>query len=647
MNSHHARSRSIVLIFMVALTAFAVAGCDQSTKRPSKSTTAAPTATVPAAQLEFPAGDSSVAAELGGLGFTGDGWTTHESGPIGDPRAMKGGTILSSVPAWPDNLRMYGIRSNTYLNYLIRGLCYETLLSIHPGTLDFIPGLANHWKISDDKMTFTFRINPKAHWSDGKAVTAADVIATYRLIADDTLLAPMVKESIVSNMKEPVAISKYIIEVNCKEMDWRNFIAISGMIILPAHEIAELSGEEYLKLYNFKYMAGTGPYMVHAKDIKTDESITLTRRRDFWGADEPMHQGLFNFDKIRFVVIRDSRLAFDKACKGELDFQLVNTAKWWMEDLPELDATKRGHLVRRKIYTKFPRGIQGQAFNMRMAPMDDVRVRKAMAYLFDRKTMLEKFAYNEYDRLKSYFPGSDAENPDNVIVEYDLAKAAALLAEAGWTERGIDGIFTRDGERLTVTLTYSTDGLEKYYTVYQEDCKQVGVELKLQLLDPATHWNNLQDRKFRYGGMAWGATLYPSPRSNWHSEMADQIGSNNFVGFSSPQADQLIDKYDKEFDLDKRNELLRQLDAVIFNEHPYVLDWYLPCERFIYWNKFGMPDTVLLKYHEWDDAFALWWSDSEKSTSLKQARRQGTSLPVPPIEVKPWSEDEQFASNKQ
>ena len=53
MNSHHARSRSIVLIFMVALTAFAVAGCDQSTKRPSKSTTAAPTATVPAAQLEF------------------------------------------------------------------------------------------------------------------------------------------------------------------------------------------------------------------------------------------------------------------------------------------------------------------------------------------------------------------------------------------------------------------------------------------------------------------------------------------------------------------------------------------------------------------------------------------------------------------
>ena len=646
MTFYDTRALRSASICSTAMIIFMSVGCKPSATKSSPSSDTAPAESGPSAtvKLEFPDGDTSVAAELGGPGFTGDGWTTSDPGRIGDPRAVKGGTILSNVPAWPDNLRMYGTRSNTSLNYLIRDLCYESLLETHPGTLEFMPRLASHWKISDDKMTFTFRIDPKAHWSDGKAVTADDIIATYRLIADDTLLAPMVKESIVSNMEEPVALSKYIVEVKCKEKDWRNFISMSAMIILPAHEIAELSGKDYLDDYNFKYTAFTGPYSVRQQDIKTDESITLTRRRDYWAADVPRNQGLFNFDKIRFVVIRDSRLAFDKACKGELDFHLVNTAKWWIEDLSDLDAVKHGQLIRRKIFTKFPRGYQGQAINMREPPMDDVRVRKALAHLFDRRTMLDKFAYNEYDPLKSYFPGSDTENPDNVLVEYDQAKAAALLSEAGWAERGTDGVLLRDGERLTITLTYQTDGLEKYFTVYQEACKSVGVELKLQLIDPATHWNNVQDRKFQFAGMAWGAILFPNPKSGWHSSMADQDGSNNFVGFSNPEADLVIDEYDKEFDLVKRNELLRRLDALIFGEHPYVLDWYLPCERFIYRNKFGMPDTVLLKYHEWDDVFALWWSDSEKVDALTKSQRDGTSLDVPPIEVKPWSDGEQVAS---
>ena len=86
------------------------------------------------------------------------------------------------------------------------------------------------------------------------------------------------------------------------------------------------------------------------------------------------------------------------------------------------------------------------------------------------------------------------------------------------------------------------------------------------------------------------------------------------------------------------------MDGLIFNEHPYVLDWYLPCERILYWNKFGTPDTVLLKYHEWDDVFALWWFDSEKATALKQAKRDGSSLSVPPVDVRPWSDANQVVT---
>ena len=119
MSSHRFRPWISVLLLVVTWTAFSVVGCVPSSKPPSNATDASSvknTTASPAVKLEFPEGDPSVSAEMGGPGFTGDGWMTHVSGPIGDPRAVKGGVILSSFPSWPDNLRMYGIRSNTWLN---------------------------------------------------------------------------------------------------------------------------------------------------------------------------------------------------------------------------------------------------------------------------------------------------------------------------------------------------------------------------------------------------------------------------------------------------------------------------------------------------------------------------------------------------
>jgi len=634
-----AKFQPAVCLSLVLLTAV-LAGCNtRNGKRDSDNNNS----TVPTLSIDHPVGDPSVPPEMGGPGFTGEGWTTATPDPMGDPRAVKGGAMLASVLAWPDNLRMYGIRANTHLNYLVRGLCYESLLGMDRRTLEFTPSLATHWKISDDKMQFSFRLNPRAHWSDGRPVTAEDFIATYRLIADDTLLDPMMKSNLVDKMEEPVARSKYMFDVNCKERDWRNFITISGMVPLPAHEISGLTGKEYLDKYNFAYTAVNGPYIVHQKDIKTDESITLTRRRDYWGVTENSYDRLYNFDKIRFVVIRDNRLAFEKARNGELDFISVNVAKWWVEDLPDWPAVEKGHLIRRKVFTRYPKGIQGQALNMPNPVLDDVRARKALAHLFDRKTMLEKFAYNEYERLKTYYPSSDAENPDNELVEYDPRRAAELLAEAGWKEKGPDGILVKDGRRFSINFSYSSKGLEKYYTVYKEHAKRVGVELNLRETDPATAWNNLQDRKFEMSSAAWGAILFPNPKTSWHGTMADRKGSNNVTGLQNKEADRIIEKYDKEFDLAKRNELLRQLDGILFDEHPYVLGWFMPCERFMYWNKFSMPDTVLYKYQEWEDIFSLWWVDPEKEKQLKAARKSGENLPIPPIVVRPWDGQENLA----
>ena len=74
-------------------------------------------------------------------------------------------------------------------------LVYERLLGVHPVTLDYVPALATHWKVSEDMMTFTFRIDPNARWSDGKRVTAEDVVATFKLIMDESIQSPSMQQS--------------------------------------------------------------------------------------------------------------------------------------------------------------------------------------------------------------------------------------------------------------------------------------------------------------------------------------------------------------------------------------------------------------------------------------------------------------------
>ena len=200
-------------------------------------------------------------------------------------------------------------------------------------------------------------------------------------------------------------------------------------------------------------------------------------------------------------------------------------------------------------------------------------------------------------------------------------------------------VLMKDGKRMVVKITYRTEGFEKYYTTFKEDCRKVGVELKLNLIDPTAHWKVLQERTFEVASSGLTGSLFPNPQTHWHSKMAGVTGSNNFAGFKSDAADKIIDQYNEEFDMAKRQELLRQLDAEVFKLHPYALEWYIPCQRIIYWNKFGMPDTVFSKYGDWREVFTTWWIDRAKVKALLMAKDSGEKLPVPERVLKPWSSD--------
>lgn len=568
--------------------------------------------------------------------FDPAGWETNGNYPlIGDPGAKKGGTLRYFWTSFPPTLRTNGPNSNLGTTREVHGMVYESLIGLHPTTLEYLPSLATHWKISKDKRKFWFRINPKARWVDGTPVTAEDVVATWEFRVREDIKDPYSVMIWDGSFEKPVAESKYIISVKTKKLHWRLFYYFGGMAVYPAKEMKGLTGDKYLEDYNWKMQMGTGPYELKPENIKKEHSLVLIKREDYWAKDKRWNTGVNNFDKISWIVIRDEELAFEKFKKGEIDYYYVSKAQRWQEEC-DFDKIKKGWIQKRKIYTEAPKGFSGFVFNMRKPPFDNRNVRKAFAYLINRKRLLDKLFFNEYDYIDSYYPGNVWGNPDNPKIRYNPRRAARLLERAGWKERNKDGWLVKDGKIFELTLEYGHASYTRIHKVQKEDIEKAGIKFNLKLIDPRTLMKKISERNFTIHSQAWGALLFPNPVSMWTAELADKKHNNNISGFKNARVDELCKKYDVTFDRAEQIKIIREIDGIIFRVHPYALGWYANFNRILYLNKFGHPEKYFSKTGDYGQMKSLWWLDPEKEKTLARAMKEDSKLPVGKTLQKPW-----------
>ncbi len=587
-----------------------------------------------------------VSAEDGGPGFeevaAGLGYQTYTPAEedlkyFGDPRAVKGGTLTSIVGRFPATLRTIGRNSNYQENSTIEGLCYEGLITTHPYTLEFMPSLATHWKVSDDKMKFWFRINPRARYSDGTEVTAKDVVATWDLRMDETIEFPS-SQLTFGKFNRPVAESKYIVSVECQQLSWRNLLYFGSMTILPEHILRELDGADYLNEYQFKMMPGSGVYTINDEDIVNQESFMLTRRDDYWDAENPLNKYTSNFDKLKFIVVKDNlSLIFEKFKKGEADHYTVSKAREWVEEC-DFESIQKGWVQKRKIYSEKPAGTSGYAFNMRKWPFDDKRVRYAFAYLYNREKMNEEMYYSEYTMMNSLYSGSVYENPNNEKVTYDPEKAVQLLKEAGYNTRNEEGWLVHDetGKVLRFEIGIAK-GSAYMVTPVQQMMKDYGIDMQIKFVDGNANWKNLMERNFTIYMQAWNGLVFPNPETSLKSELADQPFTNNISGFKNDRVDELCEIYDRTFEQSKRVEIIREIDGIYSEIHPAAWGIARNYQRLLYWNKFSYPEYMVSRYGgDYRSIYTYWWIDSEKEQTLEEAMQNNTSLPVGELEVTYW-----------
>lgn len=592
-----------------------------------------------------PGADPSVPAELGGNGFekiaADSGWQTGSYTPeeyrnVADTNAKKGGQLTLALTEFPGTFRLFGKDANeetvTYLNSFV----HEPIININPLTLEFMPGLATHWKIGADSQTYYFRLNPNARFHDGHAVTTEDVIATHRLASDSSILDPY-ENSSRDEYDPPVAISRYIFSIRSKTKNWKNMLYYGLNQVLPAHIINGMRGDDFLKKYQFEMMPGTGPYTIRPEDVQKGRSLTITRIADWWMKDDPGMRGQYNFDKVRVNFVSDERLRLEKFKSGESDYYIVGRAQWWNDEFNG-DPIKRGLMQKRRIHNDFPQGVVGISFNMRRAPFDDPRIRLAFVHLFNREQLVEKMMFNQYELMDSYFPNTEYANPNNPKFRYDPARAAQLLAEAGYTERNGSGILTKNGRPFVIDMPIS-QSFERVITPVQQDLKKAGIQLNLRIVDNVTQIEMSMERNFTLAYQQWVAPLWPNPFNTYHSSLADKTNTNNVTGFKNARVDQLIELEKTTFDREKRVAILREIDSILMASNHYALMWYAPYARLVYWNYLGHPDFYLSRVGNWKDIAQYWWADPEKEAIVRKGRSdKSVTMEVGETESKFWRE---------
>lgn len=550
---------------------------------------------------------------------------TGEFDPVASAQAVPCGELNLWGSAMPKSLNMW--QDYNSFSVSIMGMLFEPLVSLHSTRDEPLGILATAWTISPDNMTYTFKLDPRARWSDGTAITAYDVQFYYDVIMEPKNLTPIFKVGL-QRFARPVVQDSLTLSITAKEAHWGNFWEAGGLMAFPRQA---WQGKNFNDV-RFEFPVVSGPYRL--KELRKDRYLELERRADWWGFQKNWNRGKYNFSVLRYRFVDDQTKALEAFKKQDFDAYPIYTSSIWMKQT-DFTAVQKGWVARQRVFNREPMGFQGLAFNLRREKFQDLRVRKALSLLLNRELMNEKFMYNQYLLLNSYYPDlwPDNRNPQAPLYGFAPDSARKLLAEAGYKPGPQGQLVDSKGKSLQVTFLNSSPEM-RHLTRYQEDLKAVGIDAQIEQLSQSTLRQRIDEGDFDMWWVSWSAGRLRDPEASWHSRTAGDKGTNNVTGLKDRVVDSLIDLQKSEMDLAKRNEILRALDNRLTELAPYVLLWQADHHRVLYWNHFGTPAGLYDKYGRDEAIPVYWWFDKAKDQALRAAMAKGEALPVLPADVR-------------
>ncbi len=443
----------------------------------------------------------------------------------------------------------------------------EGLVTEHPSGVGVSPGVAETWETSSDGLTWTFHLRANAKWSNGDPVTARDFVGSYRRIltpaiaseysyflynvvgaeefnkgtltdfAQTGFSAPD-DHTLVLRLKAPVP---YLLE-SLKHSAW-------FPVHLPTIEkFGGLTrrGTAWTRPENF---VGNGPFIL--KQWLPNQKIAVERSPTYWDA------ATVKLDRIEFFAVESDDAEERMFRAGQL--HVTNTIP-----LSRIDVYKKNQPELLRIEPNY--ATYFYRFNVTRPPLNDVRVRRALALAIDREMLIKRVTRGEQEPAYNYTPPSPTYtararlNEGCPTYSAAIAEARRLLAEAGYPE----------GKGLRrIELLYNTlEGHKQIAEAIQAMWKQnLGLDVVLHNEEWKVFIESTQTLNYDIARAGWNAD-FPDPMT-----FVDQWvtgGGNNNTGYSSPEYDRVLASALTTGSENGRFEVYQQLDALLVRDLPIL-----------------------------------------------------------------------------
>ena len=347
-------------------------------------------------------------------------------------------------------------------------LIYDRLVEMGADGVIY-PHLLSSWKVSDDGMAITFTLREGVKFHDGSELNAevlkwfleniAKGKSKYMVAAVNSI---DIKDNltIVLNMSRPDPNILY------------NFT--SSFTGIPSKKAIEKYGDEFGR----KYVVGTGPF--EFVSWKTGDEIVLKRNPNYqWGSPLSDNQGPAKIDKVIFKEILEDSTRYLEFKTGSVDI-LENAPTVFLKKIKE---DSNATVISMASNTNFH-----MVMNTKREFLDNVNIRKAIALSIDQNSILKAVFQGNgspaYTYLIDRLPARKVAK--KYEIHFDLAKAQAIMAEEGW-KKNSDGILTKDGKKLSLSLWSKSDSDErKTAVVIQAQLAKLGIDVKIEQFDPSS-----------------------------------------------------------------------------------------------------------------------------------------------------------------
>ncbi len=492
----------------------------------------------------------------------------HPAGFSNELPGDEGDWLVWSLGAEPATLNPIITLSDMSTRWIAEGNIFESLLEIDLDTLDLRPMLAEKYSVSEDGMTLYFTLRDGICFSDGKPLTADDVVFTFHTIKNPNVDAASLA-NYFNDLQEVIQLSDREIQVTLKQKYFKSLSTFGGMPILPKHIYAFKDPAEFNKHHSPPI--GTGPYLFERWEV--GRKVVLQRNERYWRRKPKLR-------KVVFPFILNDAAAMQAFRAGEVDF-----IRPLPEQFADLSADKEFSSQFQCLSYWTPMdGYFYIAWNEDKPFFADRRVRLAMTSLINREQICKNLLKGDAQVPSGpfYIHGKQT-NPDIKPWPYDPKRAVQLLDEAGWIDHDGDGIRDKDGVpfRFKYMIVSGTSLHEQIAKLVKDSAAKLGIDVIPDPFEWSIFIDRLQNRQFDATNLAWFGAVEADPYQIWHSSQIGNKGSN-YVGFSNPQADALIEEARRTMDEKQRNPLYHKFHEILHHEQPYTFVYTRPSQRFLH-----------------------------------------------------------------